>query len=143
MNTKRRNVRRLRLVAGALLIVTAAAGAAHVAFADTSNPTPAQAQDATTTTGPNGNTTHNAFTAALEALVTRGVINQAQADAVQHQVLDGTVYPDALVADGTLSTDQMRQVVDSLAAVKRAYAGDTGTTPDQLPAPVNKTPPAS
>jgi hypothetical protein len=139
MNMKRRNVRGLRLVAGALLIVTAAAGAAQVALADTSNPTSVhQGQDASSTAGPGADITQNAYTAALAELVTRGVIDQAQADTVQRQVLAGSVYPEALVADGTLSTDQMRQVVDSLAAVKRASAGDRGTAPDQFPTPLNK-----
>ena len=139
MNMNRRNVRSLRLVAGALLIVTAAAGAAQVALADTSNPTSVhQGQDASSAAGPSADITQNAYTAALEALVTRGVINQAQADIVQQQVLAGSVYPEALVADGTLSNDQMRQVGDSLGAVKRAAAGDTGTAPDQFPTPVNK-----
>jgi hypothetical protein len=138
MYIKRRNVRVLRVVAGALLIVTAGASVAQVAFADTSNP-PSVPQGSTTTTGPSGDTSQNAFTAAVEALVTRGVINQAQADAVQQQVLAGTVYPEALVANGTLTTDQMNQVADSLGAVKRAMAGDTG--PDQTPTPpVNKGP---
>ena len=134
-----RNVRGLRFVAGALLVVTAAAGAAQVALADTTNRTPAnQAQAATSVAAPGGDT-QNAYRAALEALVTRGVINQAQADAVQQQVLAGTVYPEALVANGTLTTDQMNQVADSLGAVKRAMAGNTG--PDQTPTPpVNKLP---
>jgi hypothetical protein len=139
MNIKPRNVHGLRLAAGALLIVTAAAGAAQVALADTANPTPVhQGHDASSATGPGADITQNPYTAALEALVTRGVINQAQADTVQQQVLAGSVYPEALVADGTLSNDQMRQVGDSLGAVKRAAAGDTGTAPDQFPTPVNK-----
>jgi hypothetical protein len=140
MHISRRHVRGLRLVAGALFIVTTAAGTAQVALADTSNPTSVhQAQNATSATGP-GDTTQNAYMAALEALVTRGVISQAQADAVQRQVLAGSVYPEALVADGTLSNEQMRQVAHSLAAVKFAAAGNKGTAPD-LPTPVNKTPP--
>jgi hypothetical protein len=139
MYIKQRNVRGLRLLAGALLVVTAAAGVAQVAVADTSNP-PSVPQGSTSTTRLSGDTTQNAFTAAVEALVTRGIITQAQADAVQQQVLAGTVYPETLVANGTLSNDQMNQVVDSLGAVKRAMAGDSGTVPDQIPPPAKKPP---
>jgi hypothetical protein len=64
----------------------------------------------------------------------------AQADAVQRQVLAGSVYPEALAADGTLSSEQMRQVAHSLAAVKFAAGGNRGTAPD-LQTPVKKTPP--
>jgi len=139
MHITRRNVRGLRLVAGALFIATAAAGAAQVALADTTNPTPAnQAQAATSAAAPGGDT-QNAYRAALEALVTRGVINQAQAGVVQQQVLAGSVYPEALVANGTLSSDQMHQVGQSLAAVKFAAGGNTGPVPD-FPTPGNKTP---
>jgi len=140
MHIARRNVRGLRLVAGALLIVTAAAGAAQVALADTTNPTSAHQTQAATSAAAPGGDIQNACKAALEALVARGVINQAQADAVQRQVVAGSVYPEALVANGTLSSDQMHQVGHSLAAVKFAAGGNTGPVPD-FPTPVNKTPP--
>ena len=121
MHIARRNIRGLRLVAGAaLLIMTVTAGAAVVAFADTSKPTSAhRSQDAATAAGPGGGITQNVYSA-LEALVTRGTINQSQADAVQQQVLAGSVDPKALVDRGTLSDDQMRQVAQSLDAVKQA-----------------------
>jgi hypothetical protein len=137
-----RKLRGLRLATGALLITTAAAGAAHVAFADTSNPSSVHpTQAATSAAGPGGSTTENAFQAAVEALVTRGVINQSQADAVQRQVLAGSADPEALVADGTLSNDQMRQVADSLRAVKFAAGGNRGTPPDLSTTPMKKPPP--
>ena len=136
-----RKLRGLRLATGALLITTAAAGAAHVAFADTSKPTSAhRSQDAATAAGPGGGITQNVYSA-LEALVTRGTINQSQADAVQRQVLAGSVDPEALVADGTLSNDQMRQVADSLRAVKFAAGGNRGTPPDLSTTPMKKPPP--
>src|SRR6516164_7336051 len=121
MHIARRNIRGLRLVVGAaLLIMTDTAGAAVVAFADTSKPTSAhRSQDAATAAGPGGGITQNVYSA-LEALVTRGTINQSQADAVQQQVLAGSVDPKALVDRSTLSDDQMRQVAQSLDAVKQA-----------------------
>jgi hypothetical protein len=135
-----RKLRGLRLATGALLITTAAAGAAHVAFADTSNPSSVHPDQAATSAAGPGGTTENAFRAAVEALVTRGVINQSQADAVQRQVLAGSVDPEALVA-GTLSNDQMRQVAESLRAVKWAAGGNRGTPPDLSTTPMKKPPP--
>ena len=69
--------------------------------------------------GRHGRVTQNAYRA-LQALATRNIITQPQADAVQRQVLAGSVDPKILVDSGTLSNDQMRHVANSLTAVKRA-----------------------
>ena len=133
MHSARGNFRGLRLVAGALLVMTATAGAAQYAFADPSTPAPRDpTQTAAAVARPQGDVAQNVFRVALQALVTRNVITQPQADAVQRQVLAGSVYPETLVAEGTLSDDQMRQVVNSLAAVKRAFA-DASTPTEHDP----------
>jgi hypothetical protein len=114
MHSARHNFRGLRLVAAALLLLTSA-GAVAVAYADTTTPTALHQAAA----GSKGSVTQHAYMA-LQALVTRGTINQSQADAVQRQVLAGSVDPKVLVDSGTLSNDRMRLVAGTLEAVKRA-----------------------
>jgi hypothetical protein len=119
MPSLHRNFRGLRLVAGALVVATATAGAATYAFADPSKPAPPDRPRTAVTSAPHGDITQNAYRA-LEALVTQRIITQDQAAAVQRQVLAGSVDPKVLVDGGTLTNAQMRQVANSLDAVKRA-----------------------
>jgi len=119
MHSSRRNFRWLRIVTGALFVMTATAAAAPFAFADPSKPAPHDPARTVAAAGSHGDITHNAYRA-LEVLVTRKVITQTQADAVQRQVIAGSIDPKALVDGGVLSSDQMRQVANSLTAVKRA-----------------------
>jgi hypothetical protein len=119
MHSARRNFRGLRLVAGTLIVLTTTAGAATLAFADPSKPAPHDPPRTAVAAGAHGNITQNAYRA-VEALVAQKIITQAQADAVQRQVVAGSVDPKTLVDSGTLSNDQMRQVANSLTAVKRA-----------------------
>jgi hypothetical protein len=114
MHSARQNFRGLRLAVAALLLLTSA-GAVAIAYADTTTPTAVHQPAAR----PGGSVTQNAYLA-LQALVTQGTINQSQADAVQRQVQAGSVDPKTLVDSGTLNNDQMRQVADTLDAVKRA-----------------------
>jgi hypothetical protein len=80
--------------------------------------------------------------AALERLVSAGTITQAQADAVQAQVEAGSVDPQTLVANGTVSDAQMRAIDEALGQVKRSFADANGagkptsSTPEPAPAEV-------
>ena len=66
---------------------------------------------------------------ALEQLVANGTINQSQADAIQRQVIAGSVDPAGLIAAGTLSATQMHAVAQALSQVKRSFAGPSGSHP--------------
>jgi competence protein ComGC len=60
--------------------------------------------------------------AALQALVTAGTINQHQADAVESQVVAGSVDPNQLVSSGVLTASQMHAVNNALVQVKQSFA---------------------
>jgi hypothetical protein len=59
---------------------------------------------------------------ALDELVSAGTITQSQEDAVLAQVQAGTVYPDQLIANGTVNAAQMNAVNDKLRQVKESFA---------------------
>jgi hypothetical protein len=66
---------------------------------------------------------------ALERLVANGTLNQAQATAIQRQVVAGNVDPTALVAAGTVNQTQMHAVANALGQVKRSFVGASGNHP--------------
>jgi polyhydroxyalkanoate synthesis regulator phasin len=113
-------------VAVALLVATVTA--AGVAFADSSSShSPAAKAPASTGTGtraPDAITTR--ARAALDRLVANGTINQSQADAIQQDVVAGSVDPAALIAAGTVGQAQMRAVANALDRVKKSVAEPGG-----------------
>jgi len=83
-----------------------------------------------------------AFDAALQALVDHGTIDQHQRDVLRQHLDAGSIDPDALVAAGTVTADQMQAVLDRLGAVKRSFApqgaapsGDSSTKKAAEPIP--------
>ena len=66
---------------------------------------------------------------ALDRLVANGTIDQAQANAIERQVAAGSIDPAALIAAGTVNAAQMQAVANSLAQVKRSFAGAGGNHP--------------
>jgi hypothetical protein len=64
--------------------------------------------------------------AALQGLVTAGTINQHQADAVESQVIAGSVDPNQLVSSGVLTASQMHAVSGALVQVKESFAAGSG-----------------
>lgn len=57
---------------------------------------------------------------ALDRLVARGAINQSQADAIEQDVIAGSIDPHALVSDGLVTERQMQTVGAALDQVKRS-----------------------
>jgi hypothetical protein len=70
------------------------------------------------------------FLAAVAQLVQAGTINQHQADVLDAGIRAGSIDPDQLVANGTLSSAQVQTVMERLGAVKRSLASDAGVSRD-------------
>jgi hypothetical protein len=70
------------------------------------------------------------FLAAIAQLVQAGTINQHQADVLDADIRAGSIDPDQLVANGTLSSAQVQTVMERLGAVKRSLASDAGASGD-------------
>jgi hypothetical protein len=62
----------------------------------------------------------------LGGLVADGAIDQAEADTVLHDVIAGSVDPEALVGAGKVSAAHMPAIVSVLDEVKRAHATPGG-----------------
>ena len=75
--------------------------------------------------------------AALQQLVANGTIDQVQADAIERQVVAGSIDPAALVASGTVNRTQMRAVAHTLRQVKLSMAGSSVNPPEgnKVPSP--------
>jgi hypothetical protein len=74
-----------------------------------------------------------AFDAALQSLVDDGTIDQHQGDVLRQHLDAGTIDPDALVAAGAVTADQMQAVLDRLGTVKRSFAPPSGAAPSGDP----------
>jgi hypothetical protein len=64
--------------------------------------------------------------AALKRLVANGAIEQAEAEAVEREVIAGSVDAGALVRDGKVASAHMPAIIEAITEVKRASepAGD-------------------
>jgi hypothetical protein len=116
-------VTRRRFAAHAAIAVTVAtATAAGVALAGggpaTGSSTQASAANTITSTAPDPIAA--VAQRALDALVARGTIDQAQADTIEQQVMAGSVDPRALVSAGVVDAAQMAAVGNTLDQVKRS-----------------------
>jgi hypothetical protein len=65
--------------------------------------------------------------AALQGLVTAGTINQQQADAVESQVVAGSIDPNQLVSSGVLTASEMHAVNNAMVQVKQSFATGSGS----------------
>jgi hypothetical protein len=78
--------------------------------------------------GPSAGPGPGPFLAAVAQLVQAGTINDAQARVLDADIRAGSIDPDQLVANGTLSSAQVQTVMERLAAVKRSLAPDAQTS---------------
>jgi hypothetical protein len=70
------------------------------------------------------------FLAAVAQLVQAGTIDDAQARVLDADIRAGSIDPDQLVANGTLSSAQAQAVMERLGAVKRSLASTAQESPD-------------
>jgi hypothetical protein len=83
--------------------------------------------------------TQAAFDAAVQALVTDGAIDQAQADVLRQGIDAGSIDEQALIDNGTFTAAQMQAVRTRLSAVKESFASKSGD-PASTAAPTSKDP---
>ncbi|MGN6378450.1 MAG: hypothetical protein ACTHNU_05820 [Gaiellales bacterium] len=109
----------------AVAVLVATATVAGVAYAASGHSHPAKSPVPAAGNRASDATAHAARTA-LQRLVANGTIDQAQADAIERQVVAGSVDPAALVAAGRVNQTQMLAVAHALDQVKRSMAGSSG-----------------
>jgi hypothetical protein len=111
---------------GIIVVLVATATAAGVAFASGGDHPAGHKAHAQSAGSRAPDAITHAAQAALGRLVADGTINQAQAAAIQRQVVAGSVDPAALVAAGTVTESQMHAVANALGQVKRSFAARAG-----------------
>jgi hypothetical protein len=80
--------------------------------------------------GPSAGPGPGPFLAAIAQLVQAGTINDAQARVLDADIRAGSIDPNQVVANGTLSSAQVQTVMERLAAVKRSLAPESETSGD-------------
>ena len=80
--------------------------------------------------GPSAGPGPGPFLAAVAQLVQAGTINDAQARVLDADIRAGSIDPNQLVANGTLSSAQVQTVMERLGAVKRSLAPPAETSAD-------------
>jgi hypothetical protein len=91
---------------------------------------PAPTPGAKSPSGPSAGPGPGPFLAAIAQLVQAGTINDAQARVLDADIRAGSIDPNQLVANGTLSSAQVQTVMERLGAVKRSLATEAGASGD-------------